>query len=192
MLPIVKRRIGCQQFANQNKDDQTLNESSLTKLVGAADMYNLDVSHMTVLFYLIHGPWRVMFHLWRFHSLCFCIHWRVFIWIFQEMEPPHTLTCDLRPYQKQALFWMSELEKGIDVEKAAQTLHPCWAAYSVCDEYASFSKKRSNSLIHVWHEMKWIVFQFVGERPQSMWTFSLGSRLQNFQLQHRWQEEEWV
>lgn len=48
MLPIVKRRKGSQQFADQNKDDQTLNESSLTKLVGAADMYNLDVSHMII------------------------------------------------------------------------------------------------------------------------------------------------
>ncbi|XP_008438555.2 DNA repair protein RAD5B [Cucumis melo] len=96
MLPIVKRRKGSQQFADQNKDDQTLNESSLTKLVGAADMYNLD-----------------------------------------EMEPPRTLTCDLRSYQKQALFWMSELEKGIDVEKATQTLHPCWSAYRVCDERAT-------------------------------------------------------
>lgn len=53
MLPIVKRRKGCQQFADQNKDDQTLNESSLTKLVGAADMYNLDVSHLAILFYLL-------------------------------------------------------------------------------------------------------------------------------------------
>lgn len=42
--------------------------------------------------------------------------------------------CDLRPYQKQAFFWMSEAEKGIDVEKAAKTLHPCWAAYRICDE----------------------------------------------------------
>ncbi|KAK6278867.1 hypothetical protein POUND7_019134 [Theobroma cacao] len=55
----------------------------------------------------------------------------------EEMEPPYTLTCDLRPYQKQALYWMSESEKGIDAEKAAQTLHPCWSAYSICDERAS-------------------------------------------------------
>lgn len=54
----------------------------------------------------------------------------------QEMEPPETLMCDLRPYQKQALYWMSELEKGVDVEKAGKTLHPCWAAYRICDGYA--------------------------------------------------------
>ncbi|MFS7926005.1 hypothetical protein Hanom_Chr04g00291831 [Helianthus anomalus] len=24
-------------------------------------------------------------------------------------------TCDLRPYQKQALYWMTEWEKGVDV-----------------------------------------------------------------------------
>ncbi|XP_022723142.1 DNA repair protein RAD5B [Durio zibethinus] len=55
----------------------------------------------------------------------------------EEMEPPYTLTCKLRPYQKQALYWMSESEKGIDAEKAAQTLHPCWSAYRICDERAS-------------------------------------------------------
>lgn len=51
------------------------------------------------------------------------------------MEPPNSLTCNLRTYQKQALHWMSELEKGIDVEKATKTLHPCWAAYRISDEY---------------------------------------------------------
>ena len=51
------------------------------------------------------------------------------------MEAPSTLTCNLRPYQKQALYWMSESEKGIDVDKAAETLHPCWEAYRICDEY---------------------------------------------------------
>lgn len=79
-----------------NEDGQILSESSLNKLVGAADMYN-----------------------------------------FEEMDPPTTLTCDLRPYQKQALYWMTESEKGVDVEKAEETLHPCWAAYRICDEYAT-------------------------------------------------------
>ncbi|WCJ23977.1 DNA repair protein RAD5B [Euphorbia peplus] len=55
----------------------------------------------------------------------------------EEMEPPSTLICNLRSYQKQALYWMTESEKGIDVEKAAQTLHPCWGAYRICDERAS-------------------------------------------------------
>ncbi|KAI8561032.1 hypothetical protein RHMOL_Rhmol04G0304300 [Rhododendron molle] len=96
MLPIVKRRKGCQQYPEQNKDEQALSESSLNKLVGSADVYNLE-----------------------------------------EMEPPETLMCDLRPYQKQALYWMSELEKGVDVEKAGKTLHPCWAAYKICDGRAS-------------------------------------------------------
>uniref|UniRef100_A0A2P2PVY8 SNF2 N-terminal domain-containing protein n=1 Tax=Rhizophora mucronata TaxID=61149 RepID=A0A2P2PVY8_RHIMU len=32
---------------------------------------------------------------------------------------------------------MSESEKGLDVEKAARTLHPCWAAYCICDKRAS-------------------------------------------------------
>ncbi|XP_015887954.4 DNA repair protein RAD5B [Ziziphus jujuba] len=96
MLPIVKRRQGCQQYPEQGKDEQAISESSLNRLVGTADIYNLE-----------------------------------------EMEPPSTLMCDLRPYQKEALYWMTELEKGIDVEKAAKTLHPCWAAYRICDERAS-------------------------------------------------------
>ncbi|KAM5553080.1 hypothetical protein ABKV19_025346 [Rosa sericea] len=56
----------------------------------------------------------------------------------KEKEPPSTLKFNLRPYQKQALHWMSELERGIDVEKSAPTLHPCWEAYRICDERASF------------------------------------------------------
>ncbi|XP_057475188.1 DNA repair protein RAD5B [Actinidia eriantha] len=96
MLPIVKRRKGCQQYPEQYKDEQAISESSLNTLVGATDMYYLE-----------------------------------------EMEPPETLMCDLWPYQKQALYWMSELEKGVDVEKAEKTLHPCWAAYRICDGRAT-------------------------------------------------------
>jgi DNA repair protein RAD5 len=55
--------------------------------------------------------------------------------MFQEMDPPSTLLCDLRPYQKQALCWMSKLEKGTEMEKAAKTLHPCWNAYRIADKY---------------------------------------------------------
>ncbi|GAV82378.1 SNF2_N domain-containing protein/Helicase_C domain-containing protein/HIRAN domain-containing protein/zf-C3HC4_2 domain-containing protein [Cephalotus follicularis] len=100
MLPTVKRRKG--QCPEESKDEQAISESSLNKLVGAVDTYDLE-----------------------------------------EMEPPDTLTCDLRSYQKQALFWMSESEKGIDVEQAAKTLHPCWMAYRICDEYVN---KRASSI----------------------------------------------
>lgn len=55
----------------------------------------------------------------------------------QEMEPPSTLQCDLRPYQKQALYWMTKLESGLEFEKAAKTLHPCWDAYHLADLQAS-------------------------------------------------------
>ncbi|XP_062108134.1 DNA repair protein RAD5B isoform X2 [Humulus lupulus] len=96
MLPIVKRRQGCQQYPEQSKDEQAVSESSMNNIVGAAESYDLE-----------------------------------------EMEPPRNLTCSLRSYQKQALYWMSELEKGIDVEEAAKTLHPCWAAYKISDERAS-------------------------------------------------------
>ncbi|OVA17874.1 SNF2-related [Macleaya cordata] len=52
----------------------------------------------------------------------------------EEMDPPTTLQCDLRSYQKQALHWMIQLEKGGCVEKAATTLHPCWDAYRLADK----------------------------------------------------------
>ncbi|XP_050219335.1 DNA repair protein RAD5B isoform X2 [Mercurialis annua] len=96
VLPMGKRRKGSEQHQEQDKDEQAISESSLNKLVGAVDTYNLE-----------------------------------------EMEPPRTLMCSLRPYQKQALYWMSEREKGIDVEKAAETKHPCWEAYRIPDSRAS-------------------------------------------------------
>ncbi|XP_047317619.1 DNA repair protein RAD5A isoform X2 [Impatiens glandulifera] len=52
----------------------------------------------------------------------------------EEMEPPNTLLCDLRPYQKQALNWMLQLEKGKCLDDAATTLHPCWEAYRLEDK----------------------------------------------------------
>lgn len=58
-----------------------------------------------------------------------------FYLIFQEMMPPETLQCELRPYQKQALHWMVQIEKGRCFEEAATTLHPCWDAYSLADKY---------------------------------------------------------
>nr|GLL44138.1 putative SWI/SNF-related matrix-associated actin-dependent regulator of chromatin subfamily A member 3-like 3 isoform X2 [Ipomoea trifida] len=87
---VAKRIKGC---IEQNKTEQGLSESTLNKLVGAAEMYDL-----------------------------------------KEIEPPETLVCSLRPYQKQALYWMSELEKGTEAEQTAKVLHPCWAAYRICDE----------------------------------------------------------
>ncbi|XP_020552344.1 putative SWI/SNF-related matrix-associated actin-dependent regulator of chromatin subfamily A member 3-like 2 isoform X5 [Sesamum indicum] len=51
----------------------------------------------------------------------------------EEMEPPGTLLCELRPYQKQALNWMIQLERGHCVDEAAATLHPCWDAYRLAD-----------------------------------------------------------
>nr|DAD26697.1 TPA_asm: hypothetical protein HUJ06_028165 [Nelumbo nucifera] len=55
----------------------------------------------------------------------------------EEMDPPKTLMCGLKPYQNQALYWMTESGKGIDVEQAAKTLHPCWYADRICDKRAS-------------------------------------------------------
>ncbi|XP_078157224.1 DNA/RNA helicase protein isoform X3 [Carex rostrata] len=57
----------------------------------------------------------------------------------QERDAPETLQCELRPYQKQALHWMHQLEnyKGASLsssEDAATSLHPCWDAYRLADE----------------------------------------------------------
>ncbi|XP_052210529.1 DNA repair protein RAD5A isoform X2 [Diospyros lotus] len=52
----------------------------------------------------------------------------------EEMEPPCTLLCELRPYQKQALHWMINLEKGQHMDEAATTLHPCWEEYHLADK----------------------------------------------------------
>ncbi|PRQ36424.1 putative calcium/calmodulin-dependent protein kinase chromatin remodeling SNF2 family [Rosa chinensis] len=57
------------------------------------------------------------------------------VYDFEEMAS--ALMSDLSPYQKQALYRMLELEKGIDVEISAHTLHPCWVGYRICDERAS-------------------------------------------------------
>ncbi|KAL6634483.1 hypothetical protein ACP70R_027154 [Stipagrostis hirtigluma subsp. patula] len=52
----------------------------------------------------------------------------------EERAPPEALQCDLRPYQKQALHWMLQLEKGCSSQDAATTLHPCWEAYKLEDK----------------------------------------------------------
>ena len=51
------------------------------------------------------------------------------------MDPPDTMQCELRAYQKQALHWMFHLEKGSSLDEAATTLHPCWSAFHLADEY---------------------------------------------------------
>ncbi|KAG2371472.1 DNA repair protein [Vigna angularis] len=55
----------------------------------------------------------------------------------EEMDPPANLQCNLRPYQKQALYWMIQMEKGKCMDETATTLHPCWEAYHLADKYAS-------------------------------------------------------
>ncbi|XP_066321736.1 LOW QUALITY PROTEIN: DNA repair protein RAD5A-like [Miscanthus floridulus] len=52
----------------------------------------------------------------------------------EEMAPPDSLLSDLRSYQKQALHWMLQLEKGSSSQDAATTLHPCWEAYKLEDK----------------------------------------------------------
>ncbi|KAK7272201.1 hypothetical protein RJT34_28660 [Clitoria ternatea] len=52
----------------------------------------------------------------------------------EEMDPPSNLLCELRPYQKQALYWMMQMEKGRSTDETATTLHPCWEAYRLADK----------------------------------------------------------
>ncbi|XP_057457141.1 DNA repair protein RAD5A isoform X2 [Lotus japonicus] len=52
----------------------------------------------------------------------------------KEMDPPGNLLCELRPYQKQALYWMIQMEKGRSVDETDTTLHPCWDAYRLADK----------------------------------------------------------
>lgn len=47
--------------------------------------------------------------------------------MLSETEPPDTFLYTLRPYQKQALTWMSARESGQDnLRDSNQTLHPLW------------------------------------------------------------------
>lgn len=57
------------------------------------------------------------------------------VYHLEEMEPPSTLSCVLRPYQKQALFWMCRLESK---EDAAQALHPYYAEYQTLNGKALY------------------------------------------------------
>ncbi|KAF7847928.1 hypothetical protein BT93_L2443 [Corymbia citriodora subsp. variegata] len=61
------------------------------------------------------------------------------VYDLEELEPPDTLTCTLKPYQKEALYWMSRQENQtyVDAGNGTKTLNPCWAEYHICDEVAS-------------------------------------------------------
>ncbi|WRT66270.1 uncharacterized protein IL334_003223 [Kwoniella shivajii] len=48
----------------------------------------------------------------------------------EETDPPNTFLYTLRPYQKQALTWMSAREKGDESIRDNQTLHPLWEEYA--------------------------------------------------------------
>lgn len=46
-----------------------------------------------------------------------------------EMEPADSFEFTLRPYQKQALYWMHSLEMGLVSARAADSMHPLWSEY---------------------------------------------------------------
>ncbi|WWC89419.1 uncharacterized protein L201_004343 [Kwoniella dendrophila CBS 6074] len=54
----------------------------------------------------------------------------------EETDPPDTFLYTLRPYQKQALTWMSAREKGDESIRDNQTLHPLWEEYAFKKEQA--------------------------------------------------------
>ncbi|CAI8601864.1 unnamed protein product [Vicia faba] len=93
VLPVNKRRKGVSEpLPEPNENEQALSESALNKLIGAAEVFDLE-----------------------------------------EKEAPKTLMCSLKPYQSQALYWMTEIEKGAEDENADRNLHPCWSAYNICN-----------------------------------------------------------
>ncbi|MED6149722.1 DNA repair protein rad5b [Stylosanthes scabra] len=55
------------------------------------------------------------------------------IYDLQEKDAPQSLKCVLKPYQKQALYWMSEIENGNRADTAETKLNPCWSSYKICE-----------------------------------------------------------
>ncbi|KAL4394593.1 hypothetical protein S83_004920 [Arachis hypogaea] len=55
------------------------------------------------------------------------------IYDLEEKDSPRTLKCVLKHYQKQALYWMSEIENGNRADSAESNLNPCWSAYKICE-----------------------------------------------------------
>ncbi|OCF60506.1 DNA repair protein RAD5 [Kwoniella mangroviensis CBS 10435] len=53
----------------------------------------------------------------------------------EETDPPDTFLYTLRPYQKQALTWMSAREKGDESIRDNQSLHPLWEVYAFKKEH---------------------------------------------------------
>ncbi|EKM61408.1 uncharacterized protein PHACADRAFT_111980 [Phanerochaete carnosa HHB-10118-sp] len=47
-----------------------------------------------------------------------------------EMNPSDTFTLTLRTYQKQALWWMYNMETSTDSARHEQTMHPLWKEYT--------------------------------------------------------------
>lgn len=57
----MKRRKGCQQYPEQNKDEQAISVSSLNRLVGAVEVYDLEVEQFDCVFlYSEFGVWYGM------------------------------------------------------------------------------------------------------------------------------------
>lgn len=48
--------------------------------------------------------------------------------LYSEMDPASSFKLDLRPYQKQALNWMVNMERG-DEAREGMSIHPLWQEY---------------------------------------------------------------
>ncbi|CED83673.1 dna repair protein rad5 [Phaffia rhodozyma] len=64
-----------------------------------------------------------------------------------EMEPAKTFTLTLRPYQKQALKWMADLERGLKSSRDS-ALHPLWQEYAFAPEKQDFDSGEIVDLEH--------------------------------------------
>ncbi|KAK9897185.1 hypothetical protein P389DRAFT_209711 [Cystobasidium minutum MCA 4210] len=47
-----------------------------------------------------------------------------------EMDPPPHFSLQLRSYQKQALKWMCDKERGVEDDEEQDRIHPLWAEYA--------------------------------------------------------------
>lgn len=116
------------QNGDEAENEEPLSDSDVDRIVGVGDNLDLEVPYA-----FCYSIIYIVLQLAAFDSKS------LLNLILQVMDPPCTLHCELRPYQKQALHWMVQLEKGRCMDEAATTLHPCWEAYRLADKYGMFA-----------------------------------------------------
>lgn len=112
---------------SKEHEDERKPDHELENIVGPSDSSQLEVLVQ------VQAPSLPSTQLLCIILIC---RYSIYPLLLQEMTPPSMLQCELRPYQKQALHWMVQMEKGRCLKEAATTLHPCWDAYRLADKYA--------------------------------------------------------